>query len=77
MCSFVFAPTQEVRNAMRCSIGKSAVCWARSAIATLGLDWKPLKQKNPPAMGGFLRMFWKKTLVFHRVHSGLKGVFVD
>ena len=36
-----------------------------------------LKQKNPPAMGGFFRMFWKKTLVFHRVHSGLKGFFVD
>ena len=34
-------------------------------------------KKNPPAMGGFFRMFWKKTLVFHCVHSGLKGVFVD
>ena len=41
--------------------------------------------KNPPAMlagfspavGGFFRRFWQKTLVFHRVHSGLKGVFVD
>ena len=36
-----------------------------------------VKIKIPPAMGGFFRMFWKKTLVFHRVHSGLKGVFVD
>ena len=62
MCSFVFAPTQEVRNAIRCSIGKSAVCWARSAIATLGLDWKPLKQKKPASDGRVFKNVLEKDL---------------